>query len=140
MKLLLLFILKQIVLLTLLLILSWAVWGPVGPEIRASPLSLFRFYLPLALAMSAGFITLIALPLQIIFRSAPTSIAYLTGLFSGLIATTLVIAPFYIFTSFSSYIGSTFWSHVTFAIRLEEERRVGKECVSTCSTRWSAYH
>src|SRR3546814_2003638 len=55
MKLLLLFILKQIVLLTLLLILSWAVWGPVGPEIRASPLSLFRFYLPLALAMSAGF-------------------------------------------------------------------------------------
>src|SRR3546814_9730024 len=66
--------------------------------------------------MSAGFITLIALPLQIIFRSAPTSIAYLTGLFSGLISTTLVIAPFYLFPSFSSYIGSTFWSHVTFAI------------------------
>src|SRR3546814_13675935 len=83
MKLLLLISLKQIVLLTLLLILSWAGWGPVGPEIRASPLSLFRFYLPLALAMSAGFITLIALLLQIIFSSAPTSIAYLSGLLSG---------------------------------------------------------
>src|SRR3546814_17008994 len=116
MKLLLLFILKQIVLLTLLLILSWAVWGPVGPEIRASPLSLFRFYLPLALAMSAGFITLIALPLQILVRSSPTSIAYLTGLFSGLITTTLVIAPFYIFPSFSPFIVINFWSHVTFAI------------------------
>src|SRR3546814_15057345 len=71
---------------------------------------------PYTTLFRSGFITLIALPLQIIFRSAPTSIAYLPGLFSGLIATTLVIAPFYIFPSFSSYIGSTFWSHVTFAI------------------------
>src|SRR3546814_4587150 len=76
MKLLLLFILNQIVLLTLLLILSWADWGPVGPEIRASPLSLFRFYLVIALAMSAGFITLIALPLQIILDLTSTRLTY----------------------------------------------------------------
>src|SRR3546814_18394533 len=25
-------------------------------------------------------------------------------------------------------------------VRRSEERRVGKECVSTCSTRWSPYH
>src|SRR3546814_20178229 len=26
------------------------------------------------------------------------------------------------------------------AARFSEERRVGKECVSTCSSRWSPYH
>src|SRR3546814_20290660 len=26
------------------------------------------------------------------------------------------------------------------AVRRSEERRVGKECVSTCSSRWSPYH
>src|SRR3546814_8860774 len=29
---------------------------------------------------------------------------------------------------------------VRMAIRRTEERRVGKECVSTCSSRWSPYH
>src|SRR3546814_4155468 len=28
----------------------------------------------------------------------------------------------------------------TFAARRSEERRVGKECVSKCSSRWSTYH
>src|SRR3546814_14782076 len=27
-----------------------------------------------------------------------------------------------------------------FALRRSEERRVGKECVSTCRSRWSPYH
>src|SRR3546814_2666898 len=31
------------------------------------------------------------------------------------------------------------WSKAVFAQR-SEERRVGKECVSTCSSRWSTYH
>src|SRR3546814_14980051 len=30
-------------------------------------------------------------------------------------------------------------AHDTFGIR-SEERRVGKECVSTCRSRWSPYH
>src|SRR3546814_12826550 len=29
---------------------------------------------------------------------------------------------------------------VTFGIKRSEERRVGKECVSTCRSRWSPYH
>src|SRR3546814_18158964 len=29
---------------------------------------------------------------------------------------------------------------VRFHIRRSEERRVGKECVSTCRSRWSSYH
>src|SRR3546814_19412661 len=30
--------------------------------------------------------------------------------------------------------------HEGYAGRRSEERRVGKECVSTCSSRWSPYH
>src|SRR3546814_15806158 len=37
-------------------------------------------------------------------------------------------------------IGGTSWSYVTFAALRSEERRVGKECVSTCRSRWSPYH
>src|SRR3546814_1254752 len=32
--------------------------------------------------------------------------------------------------------GMTFW----LALERSEERRVGKECVSTCRSRWSPYH
>src|SRR3546814_21165354 len=31
-------------------------------------------------------------------------------------------------------------SHVDGALMRSEERRVGKECVSTCRSRWSPYH
>src|SRR3546814_3892515 len=32
-------------------------------------------------------------------------------------------------------------SHILFgSVRRSEERRVGKECVSTCRSRWSPYH
>src|SRR3546814_10863997 len=34
---------------------------------------------------------------------------------------------------------ATVWSAPPFLLR-SEERRVGKACVSTCSSRWSAYH
>src|SRR3546814_1804113 len=34
--------------------------------------------------------------------------------------------------------GSVFFVHVS--IGRSEERRVGKECVSTCRSRWSPYH
>src|SRR3546814_8631597 len=33
-----------------------------------------------------------------------------------------------------------FGEHVYVAKSRSEERRVGKECVSTCSSRWSQYH
>src|SRR3546814_15670069 len=32
------------------------------------------------------------------------------------------------------------WSVATDHIARSEERRVGKECVSTCRSRWAAYH
>src|SRR3546814_7126007 len=32
------------------------------------------------------------------------------------------------------------WFFVTIAGERSEERRVGKECVSTCRSRWSPYH
>src|SRR3546814_3871740 len=33
-----------------------------------------------------------------------------------------------------------FLSHESFLLERSEERRVGKECVSTCRSRWSPYH
>src|SRR3546814_3765147 len=35
--------------------------------------------------------------------------------------------------------GLTLWSMINYLMR-SEERRVGKECVSTCRSRWSPYH
>src|SRR3546814_1780124 len=32
------------------------------------------------------------------------------------------------------------WASTPIASRRSEERRVGKECVSTCRSRWSPYH
>src|SRR3546814_16984117 len=32
------------------------------------------------------------------------------------------------------------WTRLDLGVRRSEERRVGKECVSTCSSRWSPYH
>src|SRR3546814_21161592 len=32
------------------------------------------------------------------------------------------------------------WFRATFVFPRSEERRVGKECVSTCRSRWSPYH
>src|SRR3546814_17030830 len=32
------------------------------------------------------------------------------------------------------------WQTITIDQTRSEERRVGKECVSTCSSRWSPYH
>ena len=36
--------------------------------------------------------------------------------------------------------GHEILAHVSGKIRRSEERRVGKECVSTCRSRWSPYH
>src|SRR3546814_13991863 len=36
--------------------------------------------------------------------------------------------------------GEHVWTEVEPAIFRSEERRVGKECVSTCRSRWSPYH
>src|SRR3546814_11637849 len=38
--------------------------------------------------------------------------------------------------SFSTWVGSL----IDYQHQRSEERRVGKECVSTCNTRWSPYH
>src|SRR3546814_6720403 len=35
---------------------------------------------------------------------------------------------------------SSHWRYVQNRLRRSEERRVGKECVSTCRSRWSPYH
>src|SRR3546814_14772915 len=47
----------------------------------------------------------------------------------------LVLAAALLDPATSKHIGSGQRLHLR-----SEERRVGKECVSTCSTRWSAYH
>src|SRR3546814_1792366 len=41
--------------------------------------------------------------------------------------------------SFSACRASVLAAHLLLAFR-SEERRVGKECVSTCRSRWSPYH
>src|SRR3546814_11962712 len=42
---------------------------------------------------------------------------------------------------FTSFIGSWFFMFLLGSIfGRSEERRVGKECVSTCRSRWSPYH
>src|SRR3546814_19097381 len=40
------------------------------------------------------------------------------------------------------WLGAILWFNVWFVIwpNSSEERRVGKECVSTCRSRWSPYH
>src|SRR3546814_16960326 len=35
---------------------------------------------------------------------------------------------------------ATTYGRMRFGVRRSEERRVGKECVSTCRSRWSPYH
>src|SRR3546814_19430385 len=47
--------------------------------------------------------------------------------------------------SFGTFLYSTFCQALSAAVervtmRRSEERRVGKECVSTCRSRWSPYH
>src|SRR3546814_16374302 len=37
-------------------------------------------------------------------------------------------------------LGASFTEPISLVGARSEERRVGKECVSTCSTRWSPYH
>src|SRR3546814_14484945 len=45
---------------------------------------------------------------------------------------------FYVFPDISAYFGKT---HGPSGLKVRsEERRVGKECVSTCRSRWSPYH
>src|SRR3546814_20244030 len=71
---------------------------------------------------------------------------HLAGLAGYLVA--IVIVGF--FTATAGYLVATLWRGAGFrlpqalgltviAVR-SEERRVGKECVSTCSSRWSPYH
>src|SRR3546814_17548109 len=50
----------------------------------------------------------------------------------------LVEGPFFLWALRKS--GASTSSAQTGSIRRSEERRVGKECVSTCSSRWSPYH
>src|SRR3546814_14926442 len=47
------------------------------------------------------------------------------------------------FNDVQAYVASGKLTELTpqlFNIRRSEERRVGKECVSTCSSRWAPYH
>src|SRR3546814_18069199 len=58
---------------------------------------------------------------------------------AALTATTALSAPAYAVTTFSDL--SAWQASVTsFVEDRSEERRVGKECVSTCRSRWSTYH
>src|SRR3546814_12495088 len=41
---------------------------------------------------------------------------------------------------FELIMSSAFGLHAGFGAMRSEERRVGKECVSTCRSRWSPYH
>src|SRR3546814_21174103 len=40
----------------------------------------------------------------------------------------------------ASYIGDAIMAHFGYPTARSEERRVGKECVSTCHSRWSPLH
>src|SRR3546814_16377366 len=42
-------------------------------------------------------------------------------------------------TQFSAAVASLTWLVIE-TVKSSEERRVGKECVSTCRSRWSPYH
>src|SRR3546814_13174055 len=44
------------------------------------------------------------------------------------------------FVALQAEIANWRWSGVPFFLRRSEERRVGKECVSTCRSRWLPYH
>src|SRR3546814_1341805 len=44
------------------------------------------------------------------------------------------------FTMTGGAAGSNLGANGALTIRRSEERRVGKECVSTCRSRWSPYH
>src|SRR3546814_13777575 len=44
------------------------------------------------------------------------------------------------FYSWNSEVGAKTLGMATFYLRRSEERRVGKECVSTCKSRWSPFH
>src|SRR3546814_20352226 len=46
----------------------------------------------------------------------------------------------YAFTPRNSPFSVVVHTHPFFRLCRSEERRVGKECVSTCSSRWSPYH
>src|SRR3546814_3561323 len=61
---------------------------------------------------------------------------------AALSAANLIVRPLVILSltgGFANYEGfqqSIYWT----TVQRSEERRVGKECVSTCRSRWSPYH
>lgn len=116
MKLLAIFTAKQIILGACILLAGWASWGPLRPDVGSDPKQLFVHYLPLAFVLSGGFVLLLALPIQTLLRKKHLYIACLAGAASGIIATSLVISPFYMFPSFEQYFLSTLWLHTTFVL------------------------
>src|SRR3546814_16344249 len=54
---------------------------------------------------------------------------------STLVNSIAVNAPIYLVTHFFGIAATA-----SFGLARSEERRVGKECVSTCSSRWAPYH
>src|SRR3546814_20455471 len=54
----------------------------------------------------------------------------------------LLLLIFWELTSLSSFLLIGYWKHLPEGRQgaRSEERRVGKECVSTCRSRWSPYH
>src|SRR3546814_5864480 len=58
----------------------------------------------------------------------------------ALIAIGLVLVAVFVPTAFVPDIPGIFYQQFAVTIARSEERRVGKECVSTCRSRWSPYH
>src|SRR3546814_14293847 len=64
------------------------------------------------------------------FGAKPAVIAGLGGLFFYLLFVQVLNVP----------LPAGIWPSLLGTLQRSEERRVGTECVSTCSSRWSPYH
>src|SRR3546814_15771061 len=86
------------------------------------------------------------MPLRTISTSAPTFSAMLAISFMKLILVASIALAAYLVSSAerTSMLTTRSWLRLNGAYRRRsvrsEERRVGKECVSTCRSRWSPYH
>src|SRR3546814_14411315 len=76
-------------------------------------------------------------PYTTLFRSlSPRSLQVPNGLSVKLFATVLAVAV----AGFDMRCAAVESRDASIPVHRSEERRVGKECVSTCRSRWSPYH
>src|SRR3546814_11088615 len=86
----------------------------------------------------------VMLILGAMYGFGPWAIGLDLGLLIGIVAGLLTFVPYLgpasgvIFGVIAALVQHGDWKHVA-GVR-SEERRVGKECVSTCRSRWSPYH